>query len=82
MMLDQRREEMWDDYFAAGDAIRERYASEAADLRANAAAEEAHDEYMNRVWYAGFGSDWFAYEEAWRRTIKYYEDLNENPDKD
>ena len=81
-MLDNRKEEMWDDYFAASDAIRERYASELADLRADAAQQKAHDEYMDRVWHAGFGTDWFAYEEQWRRTMKYYEDLNEEPEND
>ena len=36
----ERREEMWDDYFAAGDAIRERYASELEDLRQDDLAYE------------------------------------------
>ena len=79
-MLDNRKEEMWDDYFAASDAIRERYASELEDIKADEAQQADHDEYMDRVWHAGFGTDYLAYEEQWRRTMKYYEDLNEDPD--
>ncbi len=70
----QQVDDMWDDYFAAGDAIRERYAAELADLKADDLAQEAHDEYMNRVWESGFGSDWFAYEEYWKRLDKYAQD--------
>ena len=81
-MIDQRRDEMWDDYFAASDAIRERYAAELDDLKQDALAQQEHDEYMDRVWHAGFGRDWFAYEEQWRRTMKYYEDLNEDPNNE
>ena len=77
----ERREEAWDDYFAAGDAIRERYASELEDLRADDRQQEAEQEYMNRVWYAGFGTDWFAYEEYWKRLEKYYEEHEKELEK-
>ena len=38
----ERMNEMWDDYFAKGDDIRERYASEVEDLRMY---EESEREY-------------------------------------
>ncbi len=71
----ERREEMWDDYFAKDDAIRERYASEVADMRAYEESENEHYEYMHRVREAGFGDDYESYEAYWARTIEYYESL-------
>ncbi len=72
----ERQEEMWDDYFAKDDAIRERYAAELEDLRADDAAYAYEQEYMQKVYEAGFGDDWEEYEAYWTRTLKYYEDLN------
>ena len=71
-MLDQRKEEMWDDYFAKDDAIRERYHAEAEDMRRESL--EDHYDYMWKVHEAGFGEDYQAYEANWKRTLKYYEE--------
>jgi glutathionyl-hydroquinone reductase len=60
---------MWDDYFAKDDAIRERYAAELEDLRADDAAYAYEQEYMQKVYEAGFGDDWQAYE-------AYFQQLN------
>ena len=70
-MLDywERKEEMWDDYFAKGDAIRERYACQIEDAR----REAEHDEYENHLWSArnaGFDSV-DEYEAHWTRTEEY-----------
>jgi hypothetical protein len=78
-MLDERREEMWDDYFATSDAIRERYASELKDLRMYEESENEHYEYMWKVKEAGFGEDTEAYEASWSRTIERGEEsIEEN----
>ena len=73
-MLDQRKEEMWDDYFAKDDAIRERYHAEAEDMRRESLIDHEHYEYMHKVQEAGFGDDYQAYEANWKRTLKYYEE--------
>ena len=71
----ERREEMWDDYFAKDDAIRERYWREAEDMRNESLMSDEHQEYMQKVYDAGFGEDTEAYEANWARTIEYYESL-------
>jgi hypothetical protein len=71
----ERREEMWDDYFAKDDAIRERYWREAEDMRNESLMSDEHQEYMQKVYDAGFGGDAEAYEANWARTIEYYESL-------
>ena len=71
----ERREEMWDDYFAKDDAIRERYHREAEDMRNESLMSDEHQEYMQKVYDAGFGEDTEAYEANWARTIEYYESL-------
>ena len=71
----ERREEMWDDYFAKDDAIRERYHREAEDMRNESLMSDEHQEYMQKVYDAGFGQDTEAYEAQWARTIEYYESL-------
>ncbi len=69
----EQYEERWDDYFAASDSIRERYASELADIRADERQQQWHEEYMTRVWDAGFGTDEDAYEASWKRAFTYAE---------
>jgi hypothetical protein len=66
----ERREEMWDDYFAAGDAIRERYASEIQDMRDNEESEREHYEYMQKVEDSGFGDNWEEYEAYWKHCLE------------
>ena len=66
----ERREEMWDDYFAAGDAIRERYASEIQDMRDYEESEGEYYEYLSKVYEAGFGDDWQAYEAHFQQLDK------------
>ena len=75
MMLDQRREEMWDDYFAKSDSIRERYAAELRDLKIDDLITAEHNEYMQKVYDAGFGDDDEAYEASWKRTEQYFEGI-------
>lgn len=53
------------------DDVRERYASEIADMRHWAAAEAEHDEYMQKVYEAGFGDDDEAYDAWWKRSMEY-----------
>ncbi len=71
----ERQEEMWDDYFAKDDAIRERYWREAEDMRNESLMSDEHQEYMQKVYDAGFGEDAEAYEAEWARRIEYYESL-------
>jgi glutathionyl-hydroquinone reductase len=71
----ERMNEMWDDYFAKDDAIRERYHREAEDMRNESLMSDEYQEYMQKVYDAGFGQDAEAYEAQWARTIEYYESL-------
>ena len=71
----ERREEMWDDYFAKDDAIRERYHREAEDMRNESLMSDEYQEYMQKVYDAGFGEDWQAYEASWKRTLEYAQQL-------
>ena len=34
---------------------------------------DEHQEYLQKVYDAGFGEDVEAYEESWKRTLNYYE---------
>ena len=82
----EQREEMWDDYFAKDNAIRERYASELEDIKAMERADFYEMEYRHLVTEAGFpdtieGMD--EYEAMWKRTFEYaqsgaIDDLLEN----
>jgi len=72
---DHAREHADHVFGAQYDDIRERYASEIADMRAYEESEREHYEYMWRVQEAGFGDDYEAYEANWARTIEYYESL-------
>lgn len=72
----QQVDDMWDDYFAKSDAIRERYASELEDLKADSLAYEEEMRYRQTIIDAGYpgtleGMD--AYEAAWKRTLTYGE---------
>ena len=66
------QDEIWEDYFAASDALRERYAAEAEDMRKESLIEAEYYEYMHTVQEAGYGTDSDAYENDWKRTLEYY----------
>ena len=65
----ERMNEMWDDYFAKDDAIRERYWREAEDMRRESLMSDEYQEYMQKVYDAGFGTDADEYEAYWKRTL-------------
>ena len=44
----ERREEMWNEYFAKDDAIRERYWREAEDMRNESLMSDEYQEYMQK----------------------------------
>lgn len=62
-----------EDYYSRQDATRERYACQIEDARREAAIWQEQQEYMTKVWDAGYGTDYEAYEAAWKRTLQYYE---------
>ena len=66
-------DDRWDDYFAKSDDIRERYAAELEDIKADNLQQQWYQDYMTKVWDAGFGTDEDAYEAQWKRTLEYYE---------
>lgn len=67
----ERMNEMWDDYFAKDDAIRERYWREAEDMRNESLMSDEYQEYMQKVYDAGFGTDADEYEAQWKRSLEY-----------
>ena len=72
----QGRQEHDDHVFGAQyDDIRERYASEIEDLKADDRMYEYEMEYRQKVHDAGFGDDIDAYEAYWKRTLEYYTQL-------
>lgn len=62
-----------EDFFSRQDAIRERYACQIEDARREMLIHQEEQEYMTKVWDAGFGTDYEAYEACWKRTLQYYE---------
>ncbi len=46
----ERMNEMWDEYFAKGDDIQERYASERADIKAMEEQDEWEHNYLNKIY--------------------------------
>ena len=69
----QLKEHLDHEFGAQYDDVRERYASEIKDMRINDMIEADHQEYMQKVYEAGFGGDCEAYESNWKRTLNYYE---------
>ena len=55
----------------------ERYASELADLRADEAQYAYEQEYMQKVYEAGFGDDWEAYEAHFQQLDKDIQQFEE-----
>ena len=62
-----------EEFYSKQDALRERYACQIEDARREALIWQEEQEYMTKVWDAGFGTDHEAYEAYWRRTFEYYE---------
>lgn len=62
-----------EEFYSKQDSIRERYACQIEDARREALIWQEEQEYMTKVWDAGFGTDCEAYEAYWQRTLKYYE---------
>lgn len=73
MFTRARQLEAEEEFYAGQDAIRERYACQIEDARREALIEQEHQDYMNKVWLAGYGDDQDEYEAYWTRTLKYYE---------
>ena len=71
MYYSQLQEHLDHEEGARYDDIRERYASEIADIEREAAIAEDHENYMNQVWLAGFGSDWQDYEAYCAASLAY-----------
>ena len=59
------------------DDVRERYASELADLRADDEQYAYQQEYMQKVYEAGFGDDWEAYEAHFQQLDKDIQQFEE-----
>jgi hypothetical protein len=72
-MIDLAQEHAEHVFGAQYDDVRERYSAEIADMKHWAEADEEHNEYMQKVYDAGFGHDDEAYEESWKRKIEYIE---------
>jgi hypothetical protein len=62
-----------EEFYSKQDALRERYACQIEDARREALIWQEEQEYMTKVWDAGFGTDFEAYEAYWKRTFEYYE---------
>ena len=69
----QQTDDFIDEMFSKQDDIRERYYREMQDIKNYDLIEQEHNEYMNRVWLAGYGDDADAYEAYWTRVFDYYE---------
>ena len=75
---EQLQEHLDHEFGAQYDDVRERYASEIQDMRNYEESEREHDEYMQKVYDAGFGDDDRAYEASWKRTTAYFEERTLN----
>lgn len=65
--------ETQEEFYSKQDAIRERYACQIEDARREAQGYQEEQEYMTKVWEAGFGTDFEEYEAYWKRAFEYYE---------
>ena len=74
----QLQEHLDHEFGAQYDDIRERYASEIRDLEIDNRMTAWHNEYMQKVYDAGYGDDDQAYEASWKRTEAYFEEHNLN----
>lgn len=53
------------------DDTRERYACQIEDARREVLIWQEQQEYYTKVWEAGFGTDWEAYDAYWTRLEEY-----------
>ena len=67
---DHAREHADHEFGAQYDDIRERYASEIQDMRYDEESEREYYEYLQKVYDAGFGDDWEAYEAHFKQLDK------------
>ena len=74
----QLQEHLDHEFGAKYDDVRERYASEIRDLEIDNRMTAWHNEYMQKVYDAGYGDDDQAYEASWKRTEAYFEEHNLN----
>lgn len=80
---EQYREHMEHEFASQYDDNRERYSAEIQEAQNEYELQQWYDDYMNKVYEAGFGDDSDAYEASWRRIFKYaqsgaIDDLLEN----
>ena len=80
---EQYREHMDHEFASQYDDNRERYSAEIQEAQNEYELQQWYDDYMNKVYEAGFGDDSDAYEASWRRIFKYaqsgaIDDLLEN----
>ena len=78
MILNHRQEHADHEFNSQYDNIRERYASELADLKADSLAYEEEMKYRQTIIDAGYpgtleGMD--EYEAAWKRIEQYYNEI-------
>ena len=80
---EQYQEHMDHEFGAQFDDHRERYSAEIQEAQNEYELQQWYDEYMSKVYEAGFGDDSDAYEASWRRIFDYaqsgaIDDLIEN----
>ena len=78
MNYSQAQEHADHEFGAQYDDVRERYASEIRDLEIDNRMTAWHNEYMQKVYDAGYGDDDQAYEASWKRSEAYFEERNLN----
>lgn len=67
----QQVDDRWEEYFSKSDSQRERFSAELLDVKMDDLQQQWYDEYMTKVWSAGFGTDEDAYEAYWKRLNEY-----------
>ena len=80
---EQYQEHMDHEFGAQYDDTRERYSAEIQEAQNEYELRQWYDEYMTKVYEAGFGDDSDAYEASWKRIFEYaqsgaIDDLLEN----
>lgn len=67
----QQVDDRWEEYFSKSDSQRERFSAELLDIKMDDLQQQWYNEYMTKVWDAGFGTDDDAYEAYWKRLNEY-----------
>ena len=75
MFYSQYQEHMDHEFGAQYDDIRERYHAERLDIEAYEQSEKDYQEYMSKVYQAGFGDDSKAYEDYFNQLDKDYQEF-------